>query len=100
MRGGPCEYRHWHVRHDEPVWLGSLPFTRPSLLSFCLLHPVSSSKTFSTLSLLFFLSLTLPTLVLSLSPLRVFSCDLALSRSSGKCDWRAGESVVVGLQAP
>lgn len=36
----------------------------------------------------------------SLSPLRVFSCDLALSRSSGKCDWRAGESVVVGLQAP
>lgn len=54
--GGPCVYRHWHVRHDEPVWLGSrLLVTPPSLppslklmsLSFCLTPSQSSLSGFT-----------------------------------------------------
>ena len=31
--GGPCGFHHWHVRHDEPVWLKTLLFTPPFLFS-------------------------------------------------------------------
>lgn len=98
-RGGPCEYRHWHVRHDKPVWLGShLLATPPSLLSSVFYTRCRPLKTFNTLSPA--LPVSHPPNTLSLRPLCVISCDLALSWSSRKCDWRAGELVVVGLQAP
>ncbi len=80
--GGPCEYRHWHVRHDEPVWLGSpLLHTPPSPLSPSLSFSVSNThccplKLWApSLSLSLSLSLVLPvshTVSVSLSSLCYF----------------------------
>lgn len=64
--GGPCVYRHWHVRHDEPVWLGSLRLITPPTLSA--LPP--SLKLFSLSSCL------TPS---QHCPFCLLSCDLALS---------------------
>lgn len=74
-----CVYRHWHVRHDEPVWLGSLLFVTPPSPLFLRLWNFSLSSS---------LPVSLPPKALCLFCL--ISCDLALSRSPGKCDKRAG----------
>lgn len=74
--GGPCVYRHWHVRHDEPVWLGSLRLCTPPSLS-----ALPSSLKLLSLSLSSCLTPSQHSVCFAL-----FLATLPFPGSSGKCD--------------